>query len=177
MAEILGKSSADWKAKEKELTTQIESRLYNASAGAYVDRNRKTGEYSTVLSPASFMPLFIGTASTERAAAMHKIAKDTTKFYPGMPSVSYDNAGYNNDYWRGPTWLNIAFFAIKGLDDYGYTQTANEMKEFILNMCNKSLPCIYENYDSKTQKGKSHNYFSWSSVFVIEFILQFDDKK
>ena len=177
MADVLGKSSTTWEAREKELTAQIESRLYNSAIGAYVDRNRKTGEFSTVLSPASFMPLFIGTASAERASAMNKLAKDTTKFYPGMPSVSYDNKGYNNDYWRGPTWMNIAFFAVKGLSDYGFTDTANEIKEFLLNMSHKNLPYIYENYDTKTQTGKSHNLFSWSSVFIIEFILQFNSKE
>ncbi len=176
MADILGIDGSEWKTREKALTTQIETRLYSETLGAYVDRNRKTGEYSNVLSPASFMPLFIGTASQKRAESMNKIARDKTKFYPGMPSVSYDNEGYNNDYWRGPTWLNIAFFAVKGLDDYGYTQTADEIKEFLLNMCYNGLPYIYENYDTKTQTGKSHNLFSWSSAFIIEFILQFEEK-
>ena len=177
MAEILGIDGTDWKEKEETLANEIEKRLYNTSIGAYVDRNRKTGEYSTVLSPASFMPLFIGTASQNRAESMNKIARDTAKFYPGMPSVSYDDKGYNNDYWRGPTWLNIAFFAIKGLDDYGFEDTADEMKEFILNMCYNGLPYIYENYDTKTQTGKSHNHFSWSSAFIIEFILQFNEEQ
>lgn len=177
MAEILGDDNSEWISKEKALAKEIEERLYNKDIGAYVDRNRKTGEYSTVLSPASFMPLFIGTASQERAESMNKIARDTKKFYPGMPSVSYDDKGYDNNYWRGPTWLNIAFFAIKGLDDYGYTDTASEMKEFILNMCYEGLPYIYENYDSIKETGKSHNLFSWSSAFIIEFILQMKDEK
>jgi neutral trehalase len=177
MAEILGEDNSEWISKEKALAKEIETRLYNKDIGAYVDRNRKTGEYSTVLSPASFMPLFIGTASQERAESMNKIARDTKKFYPGMPSVSYDDKGYDNNYWRGPTWLNIAFFAIKGLDDYGYTDTASEMKEFILNMCYEGLPYIYENYDSIKETGKSHNLFSWSSAFIIEFILQMKDEK
>lgn len=177
MAEILGIDGSKWEKLEKDLTEQIESRLYSEELDAYVDRNRKTGEYSDVLSPASFMPLFIGTASQTRAESMNNIARDTTKFYPGMPSVSYDSSGYNNDYWRGPTWLNIAFFAIKGLDDYGFEDTAAEIKEFILNMCYNGLPYIYENYDTKTQTGKSHNLFSWSAAFIIEFILQFNEKR
>ena len=174
MAKILGVDSSTWESREKTLTNDVETRLYNKSIGAYVDRNRKTGEYSTVLSPASFMPLFIGIAPQERAEAMNKLACDTNKFYPGMPSVSYDDSGYDNGYWRGLTWLNIAFFAIKGLDDYGYTDTADEMKEFILDMCYDGLPYIYENYDTKTQTGKHHNRFSWSAAFIIEFVIHFN---
>jgi putative isomerase len=172
MAEILGEESSEWKSRELSLAEQIESRLYNEKLGAYVDRNRKTGEYSNVLSPASFMPLFIATASAERAASMNRIARDTNKFYPGMPTVSYDCEGYDNNYWRGPTWLNVAFFAVKGLYDYGFTDTATEIKEFLLDMCHAGLPFIYENYDSKTTKGRCNKSFSWSSAFIIEFILQ-----
>ena len=175
MADILGFDSAEWKSRETALTNEIEARLYNDAIDAYVDRNRKNGEYSTVLSPAGFMPLFIGIASSERANSMNKIARDATKFYPGMPSVSYDNNGYNNDYWRGPTWLNIAFFAVKGLDNYGFDDTSAEIKEFILNMCYDGLPYIYENYDSKTETGKCVKEFSWSAAFIIEFILQINE--
>ena len=73
---------------------------------------------------------------------------------------------------RGPTWLNVAFFAIKGLYDYGYEDIASNMKEFILDMVYDNLPNICENYDSRTRVGKCCKEFSWSAVFVIEFILQ-----
>ena len=118
------------------------------------------------------MPLFVGIASNERAEAMSALGRDSNKFYPGMPTVSYDCEGYDNDYWRGPTWLNVAFFAVKGLYDYGFRDTATEIKEFLLDMCHAGLPFIYENYDSKTTKGRCNKSFSWSSAFIIEFILQ-----
>jgi len=175
MAEILGEDpsvSAAWKEKELSLAKIVEERLYDESIGAYVDRNRKTGEFSTVLSPASFMPLFIGIAPKERAESMHRLARDTAKFYPGMPSVAYDDKGHDKDYWRGLTWLNVAFFAVKGLYDYGYVDTAREIKEFILNMCYKFLPDIHENYDTVTITPCGCNRFSWSCCFIIEFILE-----
>ncbi len=175
MAEILGEDasvSAAWKEKEVSLTKIVEENLYDESIGAYVDKNRFTGEFSTVLSPASFMPLFIGTASKERAESMHRIARDTAKFYPGMPSVAYDDPGHDKNYWRGLTWMNVAFFATKGLYDYGYVDTAREIKEYLLDMVYDLLPNIHENYDSLPRLGCGNEHFSWSSCFVIEFILQ-----
>ncbi|MBQ7475284.1 MAG: hypothetical protein IJS78_05120 [Clostridia bacterium] len=172
MAEILGEPSAEWKRKEKELAKKAEASLYDEKIGAYVDRNRLTGEFSSVLSPASFMPLFIGIAPKDRAESMHKHARDTSEFYPGMPSVAYNDKGHDKDYWRGLTWLNVAFFAVKGLYDYGYADTAREIKEYILNMCYDLLPEIYENYDSLERKGCGCDHFSWSSAFIIEFILE-----
>ena len=114
-----------------------------------MDRERESGEFSKVLSPASFMPLFVGIASQAYAEAMNRLARASKKFYPGMPTVFYDSPMFSRDYWRGQTWLNIAYFAMKGLLDYGYEQTAIEIKEFLLDMIYDELPRgMFENYDS-----------------------------
>jgi len=65
--------------------------LFDPKAGAYLDRRRVTGQFSKVLSPASFVPLFAGIADTSRASAMAKLAADPTKLFPGMPTVAYDH--------------------------------------------------------------------------------------
>ena len=71
--------------------------------------------------------------------------------------------------------MNVAYFAIKGLLDYGYEQTAFEIKEFLLNMIYDELPRgIFENYDSINRRGRYHSTFSWSAAFVIELILTID---
>ena len=94
------------------------------------------------------------------------------RFNSKMPTVSFDDPGYSNDYWRGPTWLNVAYFAAKGLHDYGLA-VGNEIKESILDMCHNEKDGIFENYDSKTGEGLCCDHFSWSSVFIVEFILNF----
>lgn len=172
MAEILGEKWQDWDAKAKALAGRIEATLFDEARNTYADRNRKNGKFLTVLSPASFMPLYIGTASQERAAAMEALAADPKKFYPGMPTVTYDCPAFSKDYWRGQTWLNVAFFAVKGLADYGFCKTAGEIREYILSMAYDNLPRgIFENYDSVNRRGLFNNSFSWSAAFLIEFIL------
>ncbi len=172
MAEILGEKRQDWDAKAKALAGRIEATLFDEARNTYADRNRKNEKFLTVLSPASFMPLYIGTASQERAAAMEALAADPKKFYPGMPTVTYDCPAFSKDYWRGQTWLNVAFFAVKGLADYGFCKTAGEIREYILSMAYDNLPRgIFENYDSVNRRGLFNNSFSWSAAFLIEFIL------
>lgn len=172
MAEYLGENGTEWSQKEAALCKRVEEMLYDEQGHTYTDRNRKTGAYSRVLSPASFMPLFVGTASRERAEAMNALALDKNKFYPGMPTVPYDDPSYSTGYWRGQTWFNVAYFAIKGLHDYGYTDTADSIKEFLLSMVYENLPRgIFENYDSVNRRGKFNPSFSWTSAFVIEMIL------
>lgn len=172
MVEIMGEDRRIWDSKAGELSERIEATLFDAQQQAYADRNRKTGEFVTCLSPASFMPLYIGTASQERAKAMESLAADRRKFFPGMPTVTYDCPAFSTDYWRGQTWLNVAFFAVKGLYDYGFCEIAGKIREFILSMAYDNLPRgIFENYDSVTRRGKFNDSFSWSAAFLIEFIL------
>lgn len=156
-----------WDNREKELSALIINNCFDQKNGYFADVNRYTGEISTALSPASFMPLYIGIATKEQADAMNKIAVE--KFESKMPTTPYCDKEYSNDYWRGPTWLNVAYFAGKGLKDYGY-KVAEDIKEWILNACYQNKDGIYENYDSVSGKGLCCDHFSWSSVFILEFI-------
>ena len=171
IAKELGLSSKTWEEKEANLTELVLDRLYDHENQCFADKNFVTNKFSSVISPASFMPLFIGIATQEQAAAMHLLASNPNKFYPGMPSVSYDDPTYSTGYWRGPTWLNIAYFAAKGLQRYGFHSTANGIREYILAMVDDNKDGIYENYNSKERKGLYWPSFSWSACFVIEFIL------
>ncbi len=160
-----------WSERRSRLAELINEKMFDKRLGAYVDVNRFTGEYSPVLTPASFMPLYCGIAPKEYAEAMEKIAKE--HFMPAMPTVAYTDPEHNPElYWRGPIWLNVAYFAAKGLKNYGFDDTADTLKENLLNICNMD-DTFYENYNSKTYKGLYGPEFSWSSAFVIEFILDF----
>ncbi len=160
-----------WKERAETLETRINRTLWDSEKHYYADADRKTGVVGTVLTPASFMPLYIGIASEEQAKYMCDIAKNN--FVEKMPTVSFDNPAYSNDYWRGPTWLNVAYFAAKGLKRYGFS-IADRIRENILNMCFDEKDGIFENYDSKTGKGQGSDRFSWSCVFIREFILNWD---
>lgn len=160
-----------WGEKGVKMSRLINEKLWDNEHGYYADANKFTGEISEVLSPASFMPLYIGIASEQQAKCMANIAE--TKFECKMPTVSFDDPEYSTDYWRGPTWLNVAYFAAKGLKNYGF-DVAEKIKESILEMCAKNKEHIYENYDARAEKGLCCDHFSWSCVFVIEFILNFD---
>lgn len=69
--------------------------------------------------------------------------------------------------------MNVAYFAAKGLKDYNFDNTADKIRDTILEWVEKARDKIHENYNSKTGEGLCAEYFSWSAVFVIEFILNF----
>ncbi len=178
MAKELGESDASWLAKKEALCARIHEKLWN---GAYfADANRCTGESSTALTPASFMPLFAKIATPEQAQKMAELAADPQKFNGHMPTVAYDHPAYELEYWRGPVWLNVAWFAAKGLKKYGFA-VAETIRRNILAMVDAEKRGIFENYDSRTGRGLDKkdrircNNFSWSGVFIIELILGWSD--
>lgn len=177
LAGELGKTDESRFLSEKadELAKNINEYFWNDSLKAYTDVDRFNFKPTDVLSPASFMPMFIGIAPPERADFMAELAADKTKFFPGMPTVAYDNPNFSTDYWRGNTWFNVAYFAAKGLKNYGFNKTADAVKETLLGWVEKDGDCIHENYNSVTGEGLYCPKFSWSSVFVIEFIINWED--
>ncbi len=164
--------AAEWKSKELALADKINELLYNEALGCYFDADIKTGEHTKIYSPASFMPLFVQIADENKAKRLAELAADKSKFYPLMPTVSYDNSEYNaTDYWRGPTWLNVAYFALKGLKNYGFSELVSDYKERILTACFNEKRDIFEYYNSKTGEGLGASGFGWSAVFIIEMLL------
>ena len=163
---------AKWNAKEKALIENIEKYCWDEARGCYADVDIITKKHSSVISPASFMPLFIGIAPIERAEAMRAIAEDKNKFDCKMPTVAYDDPEYSVNYWRGPTWINVAYFAAKGLKNYGF-EVGDKIKEHILDMIYQNKEGIYDTYNSLTGVGNGPCNFSWSSAFTIEFIINF----
>ena len=119
------------------------------------------------------MPLFVKLASRERAEMMDKIAKE--HFLPGMPTVAYTNDAYDDKYdhayWRGPCWLNVAYFAAKGLMNYGFCDTAVAIRDTILGWVESDGDSVHENYNATTGKGLCSDHFSWSCVFAREFAV------
>lgn len=167
----LHSESEEFAKKYVALGRKINDKLWCDTLGSYCDYNFVKGAFTGVLSPASFFPLFAGVAEKDKAEKMKDVAVDARKFYPLFPTVSYDNKKYSSmDYWRGPTWLNVTYFALKGLKDYGYTDIYNDYKEHLLNMCDKEKRGIYEYYDSKTGKGLGAKQFGWSAVFILELL-------
>jgi len=172
LATRLGKEddAREWCSRGQALAARIEQRLFDERTGSYQDFNFTKNEFNGVLSPASFMPLYIGSASSDRAAALAKIAADPNKFFPGLPTVAYDHPAYSQTYWRGPTWLNVAYFMLMGLKRYGYVELADTCRQTLLGWC-ASHDRIYECYDARTGKGLYAPDFGWSSAMVIELIL------
>lgn len=177
MADRLGLADecAEWHRRERDLAAAAEELLWNDQAGMYCDYDFVESRFVQVLTPAAFLPLYVGTASEEHAKKMFKVAE---RLSPGWPTVAYDEPTYNPvGYWRGRTWLNMAYFALRGLKWYGCPNLADVGRAEILKWVLREPSNVNENYNSKTGQPVGALYFGWSSAFVIKFVLDWDNAR
>lgn len=162
----------EWKSRSMELKNLINNVLWCEDKNCFLDRDRFTGEFSDVLSSACFVPLFSGCAGKDKAYAMNIAAGNPELFFPSMPTVAFSCDSFSaSDYWRGPVWLNFAYFASEGLRKYGFEDTGDLIKEHVLSDVFNEKRGIYEYYNARTGEGLGAVSFGWSAAFVIEFIV------
>lgn len=168
----LKKDAAFWQKESDALRKKINESLWCPDKNCFTDRDRFTGAFSDVLSSASYVALFSGCADTEKSAQMNDNACNTALFFPSMPTVAINSGAFSpSDYWRGPVWLNFVYFACEGLRKYGYSATAERIKEYTLNVCANEKRSIFEYYNALTGEGLGAESFGWSAAFIIELIL------
>ncbi len=185
---------AKWIEVYQSVKAKINELLWDEETGAYYDR-KFGGELSKVLTPASFFPLMAGIPSKAQAEKMIKTLTDETLIWTKLPlaTVSQTHPTYSTDMWRGGVWLNMNYFVMKGLMQYGYTALGETLKERLLAEVNKWYEItgtIFEFYDSKGEtspfycerKGapidppdwRKHIHsisdYNWSSCFALMFI-------
>lgn len=174
----------------------INSNLWNDKIGLYFDATFD-GKTTDMMTPASFFPMMANIPSKKQAEKMVKVLTDENKFWTKMPipTITKDDPLFTKDMWRGGTWLNLNYFVMLGLRNYGYTELADELKRRTLDGILKwyeETGNIFEFYDPDVEvcswglkrKGdpidppdyRKHMHaitdFNWSACFTLLMILE-----
>lgn len=154
---ILGKEevAARFEKIADDMAEKINDLLWDDAIGAYCDRTH-SDQLTGVLSCCSFLPLFAGVCTEERAAKLVSLLHDETTFATPLPvpSISRDHADYGADMWRGCVWLNFNYFTILGLRRYGYAAEAQSLLDRTLRSVNRwfeETGNVFEFYDAEDQ--------------------------
>jgi hypothetical protein len=144
--------------------------LWDDRTNAYYSRDYHSGRLITEPTVVTFMPLFAGTASPTRANHLRDLlrAKDFASPYP-VPSVPTTSPHFEPmRYWRGPTWLSPNWFIIKGLERYGFTKDAAELRAKTLDLVSNAG--FREYYNPLTGAGLGAHTFSWSAALTLDLL-------
>ena len=118
--------------------------------------------------PEGFIPLWAGVATPYKATKVKKIIMDPHGFNTFMPfpTTAWDNDKFEpEEYWRGPVWLDQAYFGVRALDSNGFKDSASYLVNKLFTNAEglmEGAP-IRENYNPITGKGLNAKGFSWSS--------------
>ena len=90
-------------------------------------------------------------------------------------TVAYEEPSFDPvGYWRGRTWVNMVYFALRGLKWYGYDGLAEKGRATVLGWMMREPSNFNENYNPLTGRPLGAMYFGWSNAFAIKFVLDWD---
>ena len=143
-----------------DMSQQINALLWDDSIGAYCDRTL-SGELTHVLSVCSFLPLFAGVCTPDRAAKLVQHLHNNATFATPLPvaSISRNHPDYGADMWRGCVWLNFNYFTILGLRRYGFEAEATALQTRTLQSVDRwfrETGNVFEFYDAEDQTAPWH---------------------
>ena len=148
--------------------------FYDEESGYFYDYNYERNELVKVIGPEAWTMLWLRAATQEQAQKVVDKLMSTHHFNTHCPfptlSASHPKFDPTNGYWRGPVWLDQAYFALVGMKKYGFITEAQQLREKLFQHAEGLLDenvSIRENYDPRNGKGLNAHHFSWSAAHVL----------
>lgn len=175
IAGVLGKNAdrEAWLEEAGRIQDAVRTRMFDRERGYFFDIRLADGAPVRVYGPEGWTPLWAGLADDTQARAVARVMLDPTKFATRMPfpTLAADDPRFSpiKGYWRGPVWLDQAYFGVNALRRYGYTTQADELaRRLVLDAQGLTAQApFYENYDPLTGNGYQSPNFSWSAAAYL----------
>ncbi|MEW8994539.1 trehalase family glycosidase [Clostridium sp.] len=176
MAKVL-ENTVDANKYEKEaeyVRKYVRDNMFDKETGFFYDLQISSDDFQKKLlvnrgkGPEGWIPLWAKMVTQEEAKQVIDNMIDESKFNTLVPlgTASQDNPSFNeSEYWRGPVWLDQAFYGVEALQNYGYYNEAAEMVEKMFLNAEGVVEDgpIRENYNPLTGEGMHTKNFSWSA--------------
>ena len=150
-------------------TAQALEKLWDEETAQYYSRQYKSQKLIAVPSITTLLPLYSGAISKQRAGRLVDLLHDRFRFwseYP-VPTVPLNSKYFRPDrYWKGPTWINMNWFIIKGLLNYGYREEALSLLQRTRELIRRSG--FREYFSPLTGDGLGIDNFSWTAALYID---------
>lgn len=180
MAEVLGlpKEKKEYLKSAKKVKEYVNKNMFDEETGYYYDLQiGENGNKKLLVNRGKgtegYIPLWANLSTKKEAKRVVEniMNKNVMNTYLPFPTSAKDNPKYNPvKYWRGPVWLDQAYFGIIGLNNYGYKKEAQDLSIKLFENSEGLLTdgVIRENYNPETGEGLHCSNFSWSaSVYYL----------
>ena len=175
IAEAIGETAdaRRWKKQAGLIAKKMVETLWDEQAGLFWATHN--GQPIRVRTPFNLFPLITGRMPARINRRLVKHLTNPQEFWPRfpVPTVALDDPKFNPiQMWRGPTWVNVNYLLIEGLQKAGYADIARELRRRTLDMISLQ-PDIYEYYHPETGANPPNAaaIFGWSSAIFIDLAL------
>jgi putative isomerase len=176
IASVIGKDddAALWRGRAEAMAQRLRELAWDEESGFFWAR--RNGSRVNVRTPFNLFPLITGRMPAEITDRLVTHLTDERQFWTRYPvaTVAMDDPTYTpGKMWRGPTWVNVNYLLIEGLQRSGYTDLARELRRRTLDLIN-SRDDIYEYYDpvSGENPPSAASMFGWSSAVFIDLAIE-----
>lgn len=173
-----------------DLFHAIREHLWNDEDKIFYNRYAKTGEYIKRISFSSFVPLWEGVATREKARSCIKtylLSSDHMLSPYGLRTLSKSDPSYNNvnrikphSNWQGPVWPIANYLYIHALLRYGFEKEALDIAEKIATLLIRDIQTtggMHENYNAETGEPlAAPNFVSWN-ILIANVIDEIKEKR
>lgn len=161
--DILGNSleAKQWGARAQRRIENINKYLWDESTGYYLDYDFKKQKRKYYPFATTFYPLWAGIASEKQAKAVVGHVSDLLR--KGGIVTSLNHSGLQ---WDAPFgWAPMQYFAVIGLERYGYKKLAMEVAKRFITTVNSGFQknnVLFEKYDVDTLSTRTDNKIKYS---------------
>ncbi len=171
LAEAAGETLPEGLHQRFAPTRRALESLWDSETHQYYTRDVHSGQLVMVPSIATFMPLFAGTASPAHADHLRHLLVSAGKgevAYP-VPTVPSGSPHFEpKRFWRGPVWINMNWFIIRGLERYGFTAEAGSLRDSTLKLVSQSG--FREYFNPLNGDGLGGDNFSWTAALTLDLL-------
>ncbi len=176
MSWVLGKDGVARKFEKEAqvLKKKINNQFWDSETEYFYDTKIDSKEMIKVPGPEAFTTIWTGLASHKQVNSMLELIKQQDKFNTHMPFptliASHPEFAPEKGYWRGPVWIDQAYFALSQLEKYHHRKDTPKLTKKLFDHA-KGLTDgrdpIYENYNPLSGEGLNAPNFSWSAAHFL----------
>jgi glycogen debranching enzyme len=171
IAATLGSPPAVGEETLRQFKDAYHRTLWDEGSHLFRDYNLKAGAQIPVDTFAGLTAMYGGLVARDQAEEMFARYLQRCRGYRRLPSVPPDEPGFEADrYWRGPVWVNVNWFVIRGLQEMGLTADAQALAEETLALVQEAG--WREFFHARSGEGLGGRNFSWTASLIVDLLAR-----
>jgi hypothetical protein len=173
---ILGEDPSPHEERAEQTAQAMNQKLWDEEHAIYLDFDLADDRLIHAYVTPNFLALYAGIPDASRARQMvdrlenagYSLGDENMTAVP-----SYDPYGFGfspTRYWRGPVWINIDWFLMRGLERYGFDKQATHLRQTIIDLCRNEG--FHEYFEPTSGAGQGSVLFSWTAALLLDVLME-----